>query len=201
MIRHGTEPETAEQLRRRYMQSLGAMAFGGNAADYIQRVEALPGVGGVKVTPAWNGGGTVLLTIADSGMNSPPPGLVAEAQAAIDPEPGRGQGIAPIGHSVTVRGAERLTVSIATAFTFAAGYTFAMLKAPLEQAAADYLAETRARWAGEEAPVVRVSGLEQRFLAVPGVLDVSGTRLNGAARNLTPGAHELPVLGSVSDGS
>ena len=198
VLTHGADPETEEQLRRRYIQSLSAMAFGGNAADYIQKLEALPGVGGVKVTPAWNGGGTVLLTVADSLMNSPPAGLAAELQELVDPKAGEGLGIAPIGHTVTVRGAAELTVNISAAFVFAPGYGWAAVKPMIERAAADYMADLRSRWADETATVVRVSGLEQRFLSVPGVLDVTGTRLNGAAQNLTLAPEALPKPGSVS---
>ena len=38
--------------------SMDAQSFGGNVADYKERVNAMNGVGGVKVYPVWNGGGT-----------------------------------------------------------------------------------------------------------------------------------------------
>ena len=198
VLSHGTDPETEEQLRRRYFQSLSALAFGGNAADYIQKLEALPGVGGVKVTPAWDGGGTVLLTVADSRMGSPSAGFVAELQELVDPKSGEGLGIAPVGHDVTVRGAAEETVSVSAAFVFLPGYDWAAVRPALEQAAAGYMADLRARWAGEEATVVRISGLEQRFLSAPGVLDVTGTKLNGAAQNLTLAPGALPAPGGVT---
>ncbi|MDR0326297.1 MAG: baseplate J/gp47 family protein [Oscillospiraceae bacterium] len=192
------EGETTEQLRRRYMQSLGGTAFGGNAADYIQKAGALPGVGGVKVTPAWNGGGTVLLTITDTFSNRPPDSLVSEVQQAIDPKSGSGQGIAPIGHTVTVRGAEETVINIEAAFVFHSGFDWGTVRAQAEQAAAGYIGGLREGWAEEDAVIVRVSGLEQRFLAIPGILDVTDTKLNGTARNLTLGAAFLPKLGSVA---
>ncbi|MGI6318486.1 MAG: baseplate J/gp47 family protein [Dethiobacteria bacterium] len=58
----GEDEETDESLRQRYFESLVSQAYGGNIADYKQKVTALPGVGGVKVEPVWNGGGTVKLT-------------------------------------------------------------------------------------------------------------------------------------------
>ena len=192
--------ETAEQLRRRYMQSLSAMAFGGNAMDYIQKAGALPGVGGVKVTPVWDGGGTVLLTITDIGFNCPPESLVSAVQDAIDPAPGNGQGTAPIGHVVTVRGAGETEVDIEAEFIFHPGYDWETVREQTERAAAGYIADLRGRWAEEDPLTVRRSGLEQRFLAVPGVLDVTGTKLNGAAKNLAIDGHDLPILGSVSHG-
>lgn len=52
----GEDEEDTEALRQRYFDSLNAQAFGGNRMDYIEKTKALPGVGGVKVYRAWNGG-------------------------------------------------------------------------------------------------------------------------------------------------
>lgn len=51
----GEDEEDTEVFRQRYMDSLNAQAFGGNRIDYIEKVNAIPGVGGVKVYRAWNG--------------------------------------------------------------------------------------------------------------------------------------------------
>ena len=51
----GENEEDTEAFRKRYFDSLNLQAFGGNRADYLQKVNAIPGVGGVKIYPAWNG--------------------------------------------------------------------------------------------------------------------------------------------------
>ena len=51
----GEDEEDTELFRQRYLNSLNAHAFGGNQIDYIEKVNAIPGVGGVKVYRAWNG--------------------------------------------------------------------------------------------------------------------------------------------------
>lgn len=51
----GEDEEDTEAFRKRYFDSLNAQAFGGNRADYLEKVNAIPGVGGVKVYRAWNG--------------------------------------------------------------------------------------------------------------------------------------------------
>lgn len=51
----GEDEEDTELFRQRYFNSLNAQAFGGNQIDYIEKVNAIPGVGGVKVYRAWNG--------------------------------------------------------------------------------------------------------------------------------------------------
>ncbi len=52
----GEEEEETQAFRQRYFDSLATKAFGGNRTDYIQKVNAIPGVGGVKIYRAWNGG-------------------------------------------------------------------------------------------------------------------------------------------------
>ncbi len=52
----GDDEEETEAFRQRVLDSLQAQAFGGNQADYRAQVLAIPGVGGVKVYPVWNGG-------------------------------------------------------------------------------------------------------------------------------------------------
>ena len=51
----GEDEEDTELFRQRYLNSLNAQAFGGNQIDYIEKVNAIPGIGGVKVYRAWNG--------------------------------------------------------------------------------------------------------------------------------------------------
>jgi uncharacterized phage protein gp47/JayE len=199
VIEYGSEPETEEQLRRRYFQSMEALAFGGNAADYIQKAGALPDVGGVKVTSSWQGGGTVLLTVTNANMDPPSSESIARIQAVIDPAPGMGSGIAPIGHRVTVRGAEELMIAISSAFTFASGFSLQTVLPRLNTEAGEYFAELRRRWPDEESTIVRISALEQRFLSVPGILDVEGTKLNGNARNMVLQPNILPYLGGISN--
>lgn len=50
----GENEEDTEVFRQRYLNSLKSRAFGGNKADYIEKVNAIPGVGGVRVYRAWN---------------------------------------------------------------------------------------------------------------------------------------------------
>lgn len=52
----GEDEEDTEAFRQRYFDSLEAQAFGGNRADYLEKVNAIPGVGGVRIHRAWNGG-------------------------------------------------------------------------------------------------------------------------------------------------
>lgn len=51
----GENEEETEDLRTRYFDSFNEKAFGGNVRDYLEKTNAIPGVGSTKVTRAWNG--------------------------------------------------------------------------------------------------------------------------------------------------
>lgn len=50
----GEDEEETEDLRQRYFASFDENAFGGNRADYLEKTNAIPGVGRTKVTRVWN---------------------------------------------------------------------------------------------------------------------------------------------------
>ena len=52
----GEDAEDTEDLRQRYFASFDQQAFGGNRADYLEKTNAIPGVGRTKVTRVWNAG-------------------------------------------------------------------------------------------------------------------------------------------------
>lgn len=51
----GDDEEDTEVFRQRVLDSFNSQAFGGNQADYIEKVKAMPGISAVKVHPVWNG--------------------------------------------------------------------------------------------------------------------------------------------------
>lgn len=50
----GEDEEDTEDLRTRYFDSFKEKAFGGNVQDYLEKTNAIPGVGSTKVTRVWN---------------------------------------------------------------------------------------------------------------------------------------------------
>lgn len=197
----GEDEEDTESIRERYFATFNTKPYGGNKKDYIQKTNALAGVGSTKVKPVWNGGGTVLLTILDSEYNKASDTLVQFVQNEIDPtKDGTGVGIAPIGHVVTVQTADEVVVNISTNITFQEGYSFSSQKTAIEEAINAYLLEIRKVWADETASVVRISQIETRILNLTGAVDINNTKINGAASNLVLGEYEIPVLGGASNG-
>lgn len=196
----GEDEEETEALRQRYFDSLESQAYGGNIADYKDKVSKLQGVGGVKVYPVWNGGGTVKLVIIDSTFGVPSLTLINSVQTAADPvvNAGQGQGFAPIGHVVTVAGVTSVAVNIATTITYQDGWTWVDIE-PYVNAAIDvYFHELAQSWDDESNVIVRISQIETRLLNITGVLDIGNTLINTVASNLVLGPDEIPVRGTVN---
>lgn len=196
------DDEDIESLRARYLNSFDSNPYGGNRRDYRDKTKALDGVGGCIPIPVWNGGGTVKLIIIDSEYNIATPTLVASVQEQMDPTPqGEGYGIAPIGHTVTVVSAVAKSITVSSKFVLNGGYSWNQLLGSIEEAIKAYLLELRKVWEDEDGKlVVRISQIETRLLNIEGVLDVSGTKINGVESNLTLEQSELPVFGGVTNG-
>ena len=194
------DDEDVESLRERYFKSMTSQAYGGNIADYREKTMSISGVGGVKVTPVWNGGGTVKLTIIDSTFNIPTDEVISVVQNTIDPvgHGGEGVGLAPIGHVVTVVGVRSKTVNIVTDITYQDGWNWDSAKSYILNAIDNYFNELNRAWDKNENLIVRISQLESKILSCEGVLDVSGTTLNGSASNLSLKADEIPARGTVN---
>ena len=194
----GEDEEGDEELRKRYFASFDADAFGGNIADYKSKVNALQNVGGVKVYPAWNGGGTVKVVIIDQGWRAPTETELSELQDRIDPESrGEGYGIAPIGQRVTVDGVTEVPCRISMNLSLAEGAVQETVLADIQGRFEVYFEEMRKNWADSTYLTVRISYLEARALEAEGVVDISDCSINGGSGNLVLGADEVPVLGEI----
>ncbi|MCM3131910.1 baseplate J/gp47 family protein [Paenibacillus polysaccharolyticus] len=200
LIKPGVNEETDDALRARYSTAVNEQPFGGNVADYKFKISAIDGVGGVKVYPAWQGGGTVKVSIIASGFVPPSTTLVNEVQTMVDPvtNSGQGLGLAPIGHQVTVVGVTTVSINVSATLTLAPDATIGQVQQGVEDAINEYLLLLRQGWANESGIIVRVAQLESRILTVPGVVDVMNTQVNGSSSNLTLTGDQIPVLGTVT---
>jgi uncharacterized phage protein gp47/JayE len=199
----GEDEEDVEHLRQRYLNSFSSQAFGGNVADYKEKINAIDGVGGVKIYRAWNGGGTVKAVIVDSTFSKPSQPLIDEVQRQIDPKEhqGEGLGVAPIGHTVTITGCGEVSVDIQTHIEFKDDWTWEAIKPHVETAIDDYFKEVSMEWETEDNNnlIVRISQIETRLLNLDGVIDISNTLLNGNATNLSIDKDSIPIRGTVTN--
>ena len=206
----GEEEEKTEAFRKRYFDSFESQAFGGNIADYKEKMENLNkdneivnngGVGGVKVYPVWNGGGTVKLVFTSKDYNKPTEDLVGIVQNRVMPEDkeGEGVGFAPIGHNVTVEGVDAVTVNINAQIVFKSGYEWDDVKEYVLNSVEEYFKELRHNWC-DEADAIQIN---RTFISVAiingdriGCIDnVKNITLNGVEDDLKIGIDEIPIRG------
>ena len=198
---YGEAEEDTEDFRERYMQSFVANKFGGNKMEYKTKTLEIAGVGAVKVVPTWNGGGTVKLVIVDDEYRKASDMLLKSVQDMFDPQRnGMGEGIAPIGHIVTVSSVEEVEVCISTDITFDTGYDWNSCEMPVNDALETYFSSLRKQWDSQNTIVVRISSINAAILSVQGITDISGTVLNGTGENLALDAYQIPVYGGVTIG-
>jgi uncharacterized phage protein gp47/JayE len=196
----GEDEEDTEEFRAKYYSSLNSQAFGGNIADYKEKVNNLQGVGGVKVYPVWNGGGTVKIVFINSEYNKPSAELIESLQTQIDPagNQGTGIGIAPVGHTVTVIGVADQIINISTNITYQEEWTWEDVKTYVENKVDEYLFSLKKGWADTNNIIVRISQIETHLLDVPGIIDIANTSINGSEENFIVSPDMIPVRGVIN---
>lgn len=199
---YGEDEADLSEIDSVYYASFESQAFGGNKADYKEKIKKIPGVGGVKVYSAaeWQGGGTVKCVITTSAYTVPSESFVDSVQTTIDPvqNHGAGLGLAPIGHTVTIAGVTTETVNVGFTVQLQTGYTLEDITEAVNTAIDSYLLSLSESWEDETNLIVRISQIETRLLGVTGIVDIADTTLNGEASNLTISADAIPIRGSVS---
>ncbi len=198
IVTPGADEEDTESFRKRYIQSIKNASFGGNQADYRQKVREIDGVGKVLVNPHYYGGGTVRLVIT-SNAGLPDESLVEKVQNEVDPVSGEGLGIAPIGHRVTVESVTAKPINIELSLTYQTDYSFDVLQEKIGETIDGYFKELTENWPDSGPVTVRVSQIEKRLIDTEGILDVTFTSVNGSEKNIELSETEIPVRGSVNE--
>ena len=173
----------------------------------------MEGVGQVKVHPIWEGEGTVKLVIASTNEYDPEPDqeLLDTIQDDIDPsdDPGKGLGLAPIGHTVTVVGAEAAEVIVEMEITLVSGATIGQAQSAVPVVVQDYCASLVEKWSstGENGLMILPSVISYKVLDDPTcstiVNSIESLRIkaNGTWAspwaNVTLGVDQVPVAGEL----
>jgi uncharacterized phage protein gp47/JayE len=202
LITPAEDDEDTEAFRTRYFKALKSQAYGGNGADYQEKVLAIAGVGGAKVYRCWNGGGTVKCVVLDNDYSIPNADFLNTLQNAIDPTPqGKGYGIAPIGHTVTVAGATSTVINIAATVSTKPGIVVADVKAAMQTAINAYFTSLRKTWCGQadtDYVTVHTAYIQSAVLDVAGVTDITNTTINGNTDKVDLTTDAVPTLGTLT---
>lgn len=152
----GADAESNQNFRIRFWRELQRQSYGGNFADYqawiFSEFATQPNGALIKaasIFPAWRGGGTIKIVPFVDGdgeaLAAPSTGTLEALKAYLDPEPddGKGAGVAPVGHQVTIEAPEFLDWEITAKVTPKTGET-EITEAQQDAAAADLKAAIEA---------------------------------------------------------
>lgn len=188
----GTDAETTEEFRKRFLTFLQKPATSGNKNSYYNWAMDVDGVGDVKIfAPPDKVDG---VTVPDGNVyiyaineNTEPAGeeLIAKMETYIETE-------RPIGAKVTIKPAEVLDVNVSVTVTIATGATIASITKAFKAAINEYLQENALN-------LKRVSPakLGDLLLDVGGVEDYADILVNGSASALAVGDIQIATVGSV----
>ncbi len=191
------DEETDDDLRARFYLSVRQTPFGGNKADYREKTLAIDGVGACVVFGAADGmdAGNVGIMIGDEDSNRATQTLVDEVQELFGTA---GNGLAPIGHTVTVATCVDLVVTVSASLVLKSGTSMAVVQPLVEAAIADYIENI-----AFDAGVIFYAKLVAAILgAHSAILDVGTVTMNGMAANIaltkTFASYLVPVVGVIA---
>lgn len=202
----GEDEEDTEVFRQRWLDSFNNTAFGGNISDYKKKINEISGVGDCKVYRATNPaggqeGGYVSAIIINSEYESPSQTLIHTVQQTIDPTgDGSGNGLAPVGHKVTVSGVETVVTDVEMAVSCTGAITFDDIKSRIESALQGYFKGLSKDWADQKQITLYSRQAQAAVItAVKEIEDITTFRMNGEESNIILLPNQIPKLGGVED--
>lgn len=200
------DEETDDELRERVVDSINYASFGGNIEDYVEKVNAIDGVGQTKVFPAWQYNGSVLLSIVDPLFNPITDEFARNLKERIDPDEstGEGVGIAPIGHYVTITTPVKKSVDISMSVELITTVTLETIKEDIEKKISEYFETVRKSFGQNVNITVYRARIIEKVLELKEVLNIKDVALNGNFIDVTfidkglIGYQYLPYMGEVT---
>ncbi|MGE4272053.1 MAG: baseplate J/gp47 family protein [Desulfitobacterium sp.] len=180
---NGYDMETDDELRSRYYAKVQTPATSGNKYHYLNWAKSVTGVGDARVTPLWNGNGTVKVVIINSNKRAADASLVTAVSDYIEE-------VRPIGATVTVESAAELEIDVSATLTLQVGHVLANVKAAIEANLTQYLKEIA--FVETYVSYARIGSL---ILDTEGVLDYTGLTVNAGTANVTITDAQVAVLG------
>ena len=191
------DKESDEELRSRFYGKFTDTAFGGNKADYRAKVLAIDGVGTVEVfgAPELSQPGHVGLIIGNEQGGTASQTLIDTVQAAMGTN---GDGLAPIGHTVTVATSTNLPINVTASVVLKSGTSFETVKADVETAIKQYIkaigfSDQTVFWAKLVGEILNSN---------ENIMDVGTVTMNDASGNIalskTFALYQVPTVGTVT---
>lgn len=203
---YGDDDETDVELRDRAINSLNYASFGGNISDYVEKTNAIDGVGSTKVFPAWQYNGSVLLSIVSPEYDPVSDEFVKLVKEQLDPDDHTGQGVgtAPIGHYVTVTTPVKKSVDVEMTLELESTSTLDNIKESVESKLEEYFLSVRRQFAQDVNLTLYRARVIEAVLTISSILNVKDVKFNDAEKDITfideahIGMQYLPYLNEVT---
>lgn len=201
------DEETDDELRERTRQHINYQPYGGNIADYIETVNAIDGVGQTKVFPAWQYNGSVLLSVVSPQFDPISVEFAQLLKEEIDPteSTGKGVGIAPIGHFVTVTTPTKKYVNVTLSLEIIVDTDEGELYEQVVSIIDDYLLSVRQEFKQDKRLAVYRSRIIERLQnKCASIISIRSCLLNGVDSDIVYtdeaqiGMQYLPYTGEVT---
>ncbi|MTV47770.1 baseplate j family protein [Heliobacillus mobilis] len=182
----GTPDENDTELKARFFELVQKPITSGNVYHYLHWAKEVPGVGGAKVFPLWNGPGTVKVAVIDANKEPASTELVERVYYHIEQ-------LRPIGASVTVSSAKAMSINITGTLVLENTTTLEVIKTAFTEACVCFF-----RTIAFQTNSVSIAKVGSLLLSIPGVIDYSDMKMNDSLGNVALGEDGVPVLGLVS---
>lgn len=184
----GVEKESDDEFKERVLLKVRKPITSGNIYHYELWARQVSGISQARVTPLWDGPGTVKVTVINSDGRAP---TAEQVQAVTDyiNQPDK----KPIGATVTVVAITEVPVNITAELVLEEGLIASDVQEAVENSIAEYLAEANLN--------VRHSQVARAILRVDGVKDYTDVLIGTGAElgdtNITVSADDVAVVGEV----
>lgn len=182
-IEGGIDRETDEELRTRFYETQRNNATSGNVAHYEQWAKEVDGVYNAKVTPLWNGPGTVKVAIA--GRNNKPVSeeIIEKCKAYLEE-------VRPIGATVTVVTPTELKINIAANITLNSAYSKVEAEAEVLARLEEYLLAVTDK--------VLYSNIFALLVNCDSIVDCTEVKINNQTSNININAEQVATTGTIA---
>ncbi|QQY52415.1 baseplate J/gp47 family protein [Clostridioides difficile] len=178
----GTEIETDEELRERFLEYKN-QATSGNKAHYEEWALEVDGVYNAKVYPRWNGAGTVKVLLFGQNNQAVEEEIITKCREHIEEE-------MPIGATLTVTTPIPLNITISASMELESGYTLDMVKNSFIENINQYF-----RSITGEIVYTKIMGI---LISTSGVHDLSNLLVNNSTDNITINEDKIPSVTTVN---
>lgn len=182
-ITGGIDRETDEELRIRFYETQRNHATSGNVAHYEQWAKECDGVFGAKVTPIWNGRGTVKVAIVGRKNKPVSKDIIDRCKEHIEE-------VRPIGATVTVVTPIELKINIAANITLNSAYSKEQAEEEVKAKLEEYLLTVTDK--------ILYSNVFALLVNCDSITDCNDVKINNVASNVNVGAEQVPTVGTIT---